>query len=90
MTYHEFLNILKRAKVSQGDFFRVHGRSAAAARRTWGVAGVVPPWIEKHAMALLEVPGYKDYIMDQDLESIKGKARHGNPFWLHKKCKDSA
>lgn len=86
MTYHEFLNILKKAKVSQCDFFRVHGRSAAASGVKWRVAGVVPPWVERHATALIEVPGYKEYIMDQDLEKIKGKPRHAkNPVWLRKK-----
>jgi hypothetical protein len=87
VTYHDFLNILKKAKVSQHDFFRVHGRSAASAKVIWGGKGVVPPWVEKHATALLEVPGYRDYIMDQDMESLKGKPKNGgqNPFWLHRK-----
>jgi hypothetical protein len=83
VTYHEFLNVLKKAKVSQKSFFRVHGRSAAATGVKWSKAGVVPPWIEKHALALIEVPGYRDYIMDQDLDKLKGKPRHErNPTWL--------
>lgn len=83
MTHHEFLNILKKAKVSQGDFFRVHGRSAAATGVKWRKDGVVPPWIEKHALALIEVPGYRDYIIDQDLDKLKGRQRHERkPTWF--------
>ena len=86
MTYYEFMAILKTAKVDSKSFFSVHGLPHSS-NITWGRRGVVPPWIDKLVLALIEVPGYKGYILNQDLEKIRKGTRNGQPIWLRTKRK---
>jgi hypothetical protein len=57
---------------------------------TWRKWGYIPPWVNKHAMALLEVHGYRNYILEQDLEKVRAETlvyrRRSalDPTWLNK------